>query len=47
MLEVFEDGAGLIIKLERGVLVSKTGERNDNVGVVVDEPVVEISEAKK
>ena len=47
MLEVFEGGAGLIVKLERGVIVSKMGERNDNVGVVVDEPAVEISEAKE
>ena len=47
LLQVVKGGTHFFIKLEAGVFVCKAGERNDNIGVVVDEASVEVGETKE
>ena len=47
LLQVLEGGASLIGEEERGTLTGEAGQRNDDVGVVVDEATIEVSEAQE
>ena len=44
-LEVRESGTRFFVKLESVVFVCQAGERNDDIGIVVNETSVEVSEA--
>jgi len=47
IFEEVEGVAGFLVEVEGGTFVSKAGEWNNDVGVVVNESTVEVSEAQE
>jgi len=47
IFEEIEGVAGFLVEVEGGTFVSKAGERDNDVGIVVNESTVEVSEAQE
>ena len=47
LLQEVESGVAIIGEFPRSVFVGKPHERNDNVGVVMDETMVEVHKSKE